>query len=370
MRRRSFRPFSVLGASASVAVALTLSGAPAAAVDQSKPTPSCAGLAFRDPGGDQNHLQVPEAERTPATEMINGFLKHEPAQGAEATTYNLTVKEMKKQIPSGWTTISWNLYYKTPDGTTRFVRAILDFSGATAFEYGTFVPNPSGAGLTGASQYEGTTPGKLFEGTEGVLQLVVPPTRGGSPGTAFTELYATSGQGRTAPASSSGQSRGVSHVMDTAPDGGAAAGGRYIVNPCPGDGSTGGGVGETIGGGGGGGGAVGGGSTGQTQTGAFGRALPVRLVTTATRARKIKRRRLVLKVRSTERVTALSAQLRSQKRGRSRVVGRGKLRTVNGRGTLRLKLRGRIRKGAYVLDLVGNDASGQRLFGAARLRIR
>src|ERR687896_401168 len=87
--------------------------APAIAVDDTKPEP-CTGLAFTDAPADQNHLQVPEAERTGSTELINGFLKHDPAKGDEATTYNLTVASLSSEVPTGWTTQSWNLYYQPP----------------------------------------------------------------------------------------------------------------------------------------------------------------------------------------------------------------------------------------------------------------
>src|SRR3712207_3085720 len=159
------------GASAALAagtlVALGAS-APATAVDATKPE-ACAGLAFEDAEGDQNHLQVPAAERTGSTEIINGFLKHDPPKAGDATTYNLTVADLKTEIPLGWTTQSWNLYFQTPEdtgGNFHFVRALLDFTGEIAFEHGRFVANPSGAVLTGASVYDGDTTGKFFTGPQ------------------------------------------------------------------------------------------------------------------------------------------------------------------------------------------------------------
>lgn len=329
---------------------LTLTAADAPAVDDTKPV-ACNGLTFKDPSSDQANTQVPADQMTPATEMTGGFIKYDASKGAEATTYNLIVKDLTRTVPSGWTSVSWNAYFTTPDGTIRFVRTLVDFAGGETHEYGSFTPNPTGVGLTGVSQLEGDTQGKLFEGPDGVVQLVI-PAEFAPAGTKLETLYASSGQGRTLPGSVDSPSRGLSSVMDTAPDDGADAGVSTTVAPCegaePGPTPT-----PTPGGG------------GTPPPGSGNSELPVTLVTKAVKAKKAKKR-LKLKLRSSEKVTNLGAQLRKG----TKVAGTGKLAALDGTGTLTLKLKKRLKKGKYVLDLAGNDAAGKRLLAGARLKVK
>jgi hypothetical protein len=73
-----------------------------------------------------------------------------------------------------------------------------------------------------------------------------------------------------------------------------------------------------------------------------------------------------VKLKSTEAITKLGAQLLKGKK----VVGTGKLASLNGTGTLKLKLRSKLKKGSYVLNLVGNRASGERATAAFKLKAR
>src|SRR5919107_263052 len=105
-------------------------------------------------------------------------------------------------------------------------------------------------------------------------------------------------------------------------------------------------------------------SAGTTSPGtaaAIPRPLPVKLLTKSVRAKKVKKT-LKVKLRSSEQVTSLAAQLR---KGTKR-LGTGKLRQLNGAATLKLKVK-KLKKGTYVLDLVGNDASGARRFRSYKL---
>ena len=190
---------------------------------------SC-GLAFTDPPNDASNIQVMASDTSPATDVLNGYLRYDAA--AQTLTYYITVKSLDETVPSTYTTMSWTGYFTTPDGTDHFMRALLDLTGATAFEYGVFIPNPTEVGLTGFSEYQGTTTGKLVKGSPGVIQIVVPSSLAPL-GTKLTTLYALTTEGRTLPAAAPGYFRGISPVMDTAPDtapSGLVA--TYIVAPC------------------------------------------------------------------------------------------------------------------------------------------
>jgi hypothetical protein len=244
-------------------------------------------------------------------------------------------------------------YYRTPDDTLHFVRAITDFTGATVFEYGSFTPNPTGVGLTGVSVYEGNTTGKLFEGAEGVVQVVIPADQA-PVGTKLTTLYTSATQGRTLPTAFPGYFRGLSSVLDTAPDDAPdTAPGTFTVGPCaeappgPNTGSQGGTAGQTV-----------------SST-----PLPVTLVTKSAKAAKKGKKSsksLSLKLKSSEAITNLGAQLVKGKK----VYGTGKLASLNGTGTLKLKLKSKLKKGSYTLDLVGNRASGERATAAYKLKAK
>src|SRR4051794_33335453 len=75
-----------VGALLAVGAALAAAVGPAAAVDDTKPTAAC-GYTFEDADGDQANTQVPAADMTPATELLNGFIKYDAAKGDQAATY-------------------------------------------------------------------------------------------------------------------------------------------------------------------------------------------------------------------------------------------------------------------------------------------
>jgi hypothetical protein len=333
------------------------SGPTSAQTGDAKPTPCGDQLAYKDPAADRVEDSLtpagqPANPASDSSEILRGFLRYDPAKGAEALTWNVVVKNLKAEVPSGATTLSWVSYYRTPDDTLHFVRAILDFTGAIVYEYGNFTPNPAGLVLTGLSLYEGDTTGKLFEGAEGIVQVVIPADHAPA-GTKLTTLYSTATQGRTLPTSFPPQaSRGVSSVLDTAPDDAPdTAPGTFTVGPCtevtpP---------------------ATPAGGVAGTPTGAS-PVLPVTLVTKSAKAakKKSKSKTLSLKLKSTEEITKLGAQLLKGKK----VVGTGKLAKLNGTATLKLKLKSKLKKGSYTLNLVGNRASGERATVAFKLKAK
>lgn len=342
--------------------ALLATGTGTASGAEPMPAACDGALTFKDAKTDQNHLQVPEAERTGGTELFGGFLLHDPAKGAAATTLNIVTKELKAQVPSGWTTIAWFGNYQFKD-TTYFLRAILDFTGATTFEYGQFHPNPAGLVLTGASVYGGKTAGALHEGKDGIVSIVVPQEIGGATGSSLSSIYAQSGQGRTLPTAFPGYSRGLTQILDTAPDSGAEANIKYTAAPCAVAPPAGGPVVDP--------GVPAPPSvdpsdpgTGTPDRSAEGgpAVLPVRLAASSVKAPKGKA--LALKLKSSENLSGIAARLRKG----SKAVGTGSLAKLPSSGTLKLKLSRKLKKGSYALDLVGNLANGQR--GAVTLKLK
>jgi hypothetical protein len=335
-----------------VVIASVFVGA-AGAVDDSKPTATC-GLAYKDASGDQANAQAVEG-LTDSTEILNGFINYDATKGKDATTFNVTVKNLKAEVPAGATSMSWNSYMDLDDDTRHFVRAIIDFSGEVVYEYGTFQPNPTGVGLSGVSQYNGDTTGKLFEGPEGVIQVVVPEDIA-KPGAHLKHVYSASGQGRTLPASGAPQGqRGVSAVADTAPDNGADDQQKFsfTVEPCAGAAPS-----ETP--------TV---TPSETPTGSptpnpgGPTTLPIKV---SGKTKAPKKKSLKVKLKATEQITKLVAQLRKGKK----VLGRGKLAKLNKKGTLKLKLTRKAKKGKYLLDLAGNRANGQRGVSTLKLTLK
>jgi hypothetical protein len=347
---RIVRPLAALLACGAIALV-----AAAGAASEPAPTACPEGLRIGDPKGDQVAPDGFAAAATDSTDALELFSRFDSGKA----TINFHVKSLKLEVPSGFTSVAWQAIYFDPDGTQKFVRAVLDFSGSLAFEFGDFVDV---GGATSTSSYAGDTTGKAYEGADGVISIVVPADRGGAAGNKLTKVYGETRVGRTVPNAAHTPSRGLSNTLDSVPDDGVDKGGTITQTPC----STAGTTGPT-------------GPTGPSETPTPGsgtgpgsgsgaptseRPLPVKVVAGKLRATKIKRK-LKLKLRSTEKVTSLGARLRKG----TKVVGTGKLAQVNGKATLKLKVK-KLKKGTYVLDLVGTDAAGARRFVSYKLKVR
>jgi hypothetical protein len=348
----------------SIALLLSLTAligaGPATALDETKPTYSC-GLFVKDSDKDAAEpnalLPAPVGQGAHHDNMeIKGFfLKHEAAKGAEATTVNIVVKDLTTDLPPGNTAVNWTMKYVFND-VQYFVRAVADYSGGEAFEWGQYTATGAPAGVSGTYQYKGETPGKLHVGPDGVVQLVIPQDIGGKPGSELKTLEVSANTGKSAvPVAATTPTRGVAYEND------GAATGKWKVETC-----SGGPVGAplpvpvisvptTI--------STAGGGTGVTQTtGPV--ALPVKLASAKVKAPKGKA--LALKLTSTEKITGVVAQLRSAKG----TVAKGKLAAISGKGTLKLKLAKKLKKGKYTLDLVGKDVAGSQRSTSAVLTVR
>lgn len=199
--------FLVAGASLMVA-------APAYAVDAAKPLP--CGLKATDKTGDN----VDQATQTPHNLDITGlFLKHDPAQGDDATTVNIQIAELNMDLPIGATGLTWTFQWNGADGVTRFVRAIRDITGNIAFEHGELVP-PIGDLVLPRYEYRGPTGGAIFEGTDGVVQIVIPKEPDGLATKKLKSGFAQASENRqVVPNALATPTRGLSSPVDRIPDG-------------------------------------------------------------------------------------------------------------------------------------------------------
>ena len=346
LRRHSLFAFAL---PAALIVALFGAGT-SGAVDDTKPTPTCS-PSKTDPNNDSVDPNTDEA--SPGNlEILQAFLKHDQSKGAEATTINIVVKNLDDSLHTGSSAAAWTLKFTTDKKL--FVRSVVDYSGEVVFEHGELVENDTGN--LPRYEYRGDTPGKWFEGENGVVQIVIPQELGGKAGSNLKELVVEASSGKTVvpTAGPPTPTRGLSYVHDD------VALPTWAVAPC--DGSTAPPPttetpGTTT--------PPSGGGTPAPTTGPT--ALPVKLVTTKATAKKAKKgKTLALKVRSSEPITGLALQIRNAKG----TFGAGKLAKVSGNGTVKLKLKKALKKGKYVVDLVGKDAQGRQRSTAANLTVR
>ena len=325
-----------------LAVAVAL---PASAQD-AKPEPTC-GISFTDPAGDNNENPQDVDSADSHLDIVAGWFNYDAAKGDKAVTANLRVTELAPRVPDGATGVVWNFVFNIDD-TSRFVRTLIDFSGGPYFEYGTVDTSTPLARY----QYEGTTEGTMFEGKDGVISVVVPPAAGAQAGAKLSAPFANGSASRQAvPGTVPSPTRGLSIPVDTAPDDGTfgTGGATFEVGACAAPSTP----------------PAPGAGVKPTQSQSTGKqSLPVRILTK--RAKRLaKGKTLSIKLRASQSVTKLAAQLR---RG-NKVYGKGKLAKLSGNGTLKLKLSRKLAKGKYVLDLAGNDSKGQPRLTAASVTV-
>src|SRR3954454_6255351 len=126
MRARTTVAALTLGAAAIVGAS------PAGAVDDTKPSPACYGMAFTDKKGDQaSKAPAPQDAPRENLDLIGGFYKYDAAKGDDATTFNLQIANLSTDIPPGTTAISWYVSYGTDPGDA-WLRALTDFTGVVS----------------------------------------------------------------------------------------------------------------------------------------------------------------------------------------------------------------------------------------------
>ena len=339
-RRTSVIALAALAAGAAITVPS------ASAVDETKPSVACYGQYFVDKKGDQASA-APGAQPGGRDNLdyTGGFFKFDAAKGDEASTLNLQIADLSKTIPAGATALSWYAATGQADGD-QWLRALTDFTGVVSFEYGHFTI----VGPQTQSLRDGATQGAFFEGPDGVIQIVLPKDGLGKPGTALKAMNIIGYEARQVlpGASPTPAKGGLLYEVDTA----AGKGVHTVGSPCPSSSPA--------------------TPAAETPSGpvtappaAGGKDLPVTVSTKSAKA-KSARKGLKVKLSSTEPLTAVGAQLVKG----NKVFGTGKLAKLDGKATLKLKIKGKPKKGTYRLDLVGTDASGARRFKAAAIKLR
>lgn len=344
------------------AAILSLSAAQAFAVDAVTPAP-CNGLHLEDASGDAMltpqggfglPVEQPGTKKGPDEADITGVFFNFRAgkDGKKVLTANIRVAKLSKDVPappdsSGG--LAWYVIF-TYKGAIRFVRAQNQTGDSVTYAYGTIDPD------LGTYTTDGETKGAFFEGPNGIVQLDVPEELGGKPGEELGGALATVDAFSGGPDDASG----INNNVDSAPDGATPTkpnGKAYTVTECPAEApkaapdpvpaspapvsspdtppaSTGSGSGSGSGAGSG------------TSSGSSASSRPVvafsKVIGSARKARK--GRTLRVKVRSTRAITKLTVRLRD---ARGRVVARGKLRRLDGLGTLKLKIARSLKVGRY-----------------------
>jgi hypothetical protein len=321
---KSKRPLAALIAAVSVGVMASGVVGSAGAQTGATPTPDCSGVIITDPAGDQGIPQGdPGVVLLPGTDNVDlrgVFFRYDTDSDAKTpVTANIQVTNLSKDLPLGASALSWYVEWTVAD-TVYYVKADMDDAGAVVYDYG--VDDPT-TGLTSS----GATTGKFFEGENGVVQIRVPQS--GAKATDGNVL-------KTAEAHTSATIPGLLVFEDSAPESGTAK--SYTVGQCPGESTA-------------------PPATGTTPPASASTTLPIKLITSSAKAAKNKKSKsLSLKLQSTEEVTGIKGTL---KKG-STSYGSGKLSSLSGKGTLKLKLKKKLKKGSYKLKLSGTVAGGAR----------
>jgi methionine-rich copper-binding protein CopC len=294
-----------------VLFALALGG-PALALDDTKPTPTCAGVDFTDPAGDAAidpvGIGLGAIPAPDNMDITGGFFKYDAdASGTASLTANIEVANLTKDVPAGATGSRWYFFW-TSGSQVYFVTAGVDATGAETYTYGHQAQ---------ILQTDGTTTGKLFPGEKGILQIKVPQgATGAGDGKKLLSPYASSRAEFNLVA--------VAYIptADDAPD--SQAGKAYTVAQCGG-------------------------------TATASSALPITLLTSSAKASKAKKgKSLSFKLTSTDQVTDIKGTLKKGKTS----YGSGKLAILAGNGTLKVKLKKALKKGTYKLNLTGTTSDG------------
>jgi hypothetical protein len=325
-------------AAATALVALAAAST-AGAVDDTKPAESCYGKYFTDKAGDnkRGHPAFEGEDGTPNLDLIDGFFKYDAAK--KETTVNIRVTDLTKDVPEGSSSAQWQAEWVGSSGALTWVRAVTDFSGLVTYDHGGQETTPANT----VNVRKGGTEGAFFEGPQGIVQIVIPAdvepagttlksvvTHAYEPVQAAPGAAPTPVKGGQLYEQDIAQGKGSFTIGSPCPSAPPAA-------PAPSD-------------------AAPGPVVAQTKEA----PLPVKVLTKKAKRRK----KLTIKLKSSEPITKLAAQLVKGKK----VAGKGSLAKINGKGKIKLKTK-KLKKGTYRLDLVGTDGKGARRFSSAKLKV-
>jgi hypothetical protein len=341
----------LLATSLAAVLALPVASAPAA---DPIPTPDCHGISITDKQGDSiNSLDNANAG-SPSSDLIAGWITYDgtSAEKAQANIQvdNLTVGE----VDPPYVAVSWELAFSTPAGP-RYVRAYEDVSGSVKYNWGE--PRAVTDDQT-APRVGGDTTGKLFPGKGGVIQIDMPLKElGATPGSTLKGLALEVRQWASLPAAV--PSTGLP-LFSPAPIYDTAAGKSYILGPCgatPAPGAPGGPPAPAPS------------TTTTAPPTAQPAAFDVKVTVPKLSAKKLaKAKKFTIKLKGN--ATGLTAVVRKGADRAGKALGSGKLATLKGSGKLTLKLKGKLKKGSYVLSVTGKNAQGQTAEGAVKITVK
>lgn len=327
MQRRDLRRATLLAAGAAI---VSLAGA-GTALAKDPPVPCDGKFHIVDAPGDQVHRQqgVPVLPMPASTDVLGVFYRVDDGK----VTANIVVSEVVAAPPAGYSAIRYRAYV-TINGTVRFVQALVTSSGVTF---------TTGSELQITYMDDGTTEGEIFPGKNGVIRMVLPAERGGKPGTLLEAPSATAGL-LTLNTPAPTQLAPIYFQADTAPDN-SEDGPETTPIAC-------------------------------TAAPAPAPAAPVAKAKTSApakvtvsgklSARKANAKRAAtIKLKPSEALTGVTVTL---KRG-SATVGTAKLARAAGTVAVKLRLRGKLKSGAYTLHVAGKRASGAAFKASAKLRV-
>jgi hypothetical protein len=347
---------ALLSSAALIGVALVPSAA--RAVDATKPAPCTGEALITDKAGDQSVDPTATglfgSEGPTNTDIKRVWMNYNPdATGKPVLTANIEISNLNKDdFPSPVDSQGGVYYYLwfNVGATTYFVKSVNIDASTVTFQYGTIAPLGP---LFTTYETDGDTPGKWFEGPDGVVQIDIPESTGAKPGTNLTGVMAMVDyiQG-------SDDSVGFNNHVDLAPDdavaGDPTTGVPYTVTACP---TTEAPTTPT--------------TTPTTPTTPTTTTLPLSVTRVLDGAKKAKKRKaLRLGVSTTDTITDLSLSLK-KKSGKGPTYASAKAGTLSGSKTLKLKVRKpkKLKSGTYAL-LAKGTVNGAKLKATLLIKVK
>ena len=369
-RRLALRPLPLVAALALLtagllAALLIASGAGGDRASAAAPA-ACPGTQVKDGTGDgvpsQQGQAVPGFPNNDAIDVIGGWLGYDDGVvSAFVQVTNMSKPSMNQSYGYVFQFTgkgkTWNaIGFVNPDGESYDTRESSDNAGVNAI----------------------TTSGEVVTGPKGGVKIVIADAAYGEDGAVLTKFSALSMIGFTAGGVSDVESADSTAEVPGpwtvgACGGGGGGGGSSTSTDTTGGGGGGGGGGGTTttagGGGGGGGTTTAGGGGGATTTGGSGGGRTpsgsprLTLAFGKVGGRAKGRKSLVIKVRETSgsKITKVVAVLINPKgKGKKKIAGASaKPVTITGKGTLIVKIKGKLAKGKYLLVVTGKLADGR-----------
>ena len=382
----------ILTPPALLALVAVSAAAPASSIADAAPAPGCY-APFTDPAGDHNpgapstatavqNVQEPDSGDV-NLDILEAWLDYDASKGDKGLTANIRIADLSTRAAQPGTGVIWNFIFDV-EGQTRFVRAFTDLTGGPYFEWGIRQPASTDYLLAGEVPenpmplprfvYQGATEGQLFEGKNGVVQIVIPKEAGGGAGAVLEAPQATANASKQVVPAAVNQapSRGISTQVDIAPDGatpgaGAETFSAATCSPVADLGGDKGGLVDDV--------VDGVAPAPPAPPSADPPAAPAPApqasaltvsLAKATAKRVKKGRTLTLSLRSTETLSGVTVKLL---KGRT-VVAKGAAKQLAGSGAVKLRVGKALRKGTYTVAVTGTDASGAKRTATTSLKVR